>query len=108
MKTFKTLDLAIELHQSLQKFHLQNFQKDQLQRASLSIALNLSEGAARFTTNEKRRFYRIAFGSLKETQTLIKIANITDEKVLRLSDATGASIYKLIAALDNRTSTASR
>lgn len=99
-KNFKTLEFAIELHQLLLKYHLQGFHKDQIQRSSLSVALNLSEGAARFTVNEKRRFYRIAFGSLKETQTLMKAANITDKKVVDLANLTGASIWKLLVALD--------
>lgn len=71
---FKTLDLAVELFQLLTPLELSHYQKDQLNRASQSIALNLSEGAARFTVNEKRRFYRMAFGSLREVQTLLKLA----------------------------------
>lgn len=104
MKTnFKTLELAIELHQKLLKLHVIHFQRDQLLRASLSIALNLAEGAGRFSTNEKRRFYKIAYGSLKETQVLLKIINPSQE-IINLSEHLGASLYKLIVALDKTAS----
>lgn len=83
-QNFKTLELAVELHLLLKKVYLPPYQKDQLNRASQSIALNLSEGAARFTVNEKRRFYRIAFGSLRETQLIIKLADIKDKRIMRL------------------------
>lgn len=102
-QNFKTLELAIELHLLLKKIYLPPYQKDQLNRASQSIALNLSEGAARFTVNEKRRFYRMAFGSLRETQLIIKLADIKDIRIVEIADKTGASLYKLLLSLDNRT-----
>ena len=40
--------------------------RDQLLRASESIVLNIAEGAGRFGSEDKRRFYRIASGSAME------------------------------------------
>jgi len=47
---------------------------DQLRRASLSIVLNIVEGGARKSTNEKRQFLNISFASLKETKYLVCFA----------------------------------
>ena len=40
--------------------------RDQLLRACESIVLNIAEGAGRFGSDDKRRFYRIANGSAME------------------------------------------
>jgi four helix bundle protein len=44
---------------------------DQLRRASLSVVLNIVEGGARISPNEKRQFMNISYGSLKETKYLL-------------------------------------
>lgn len=93
MKTFRTLDLAIEFYQKvkglkLPKAHLQ----DQFDRALLSIVLNLSEGSAKPTAKDRRRFYVIAFGSLRETQCLLKIMN--QNQLLKESDTVAACLYQ--------------
>jgi len=40
--------------------------KDQLDRASISIALNIAEGNGKFTTRDRCRFFDIAHGSTLE------------------------------------------
>lgn len=99
-QNFQALELAIELHKMLNHIYLPLYQRDQLNRASQSIALNLSEGAARFTINEKRRFYRMAFGSLREAQTIIRLADIRDNRILETADKLGAKIYRLLQSLN--------
>ncbi len=46
---------------------------DQLERASLSVVLNIAEGAGRYSRKEKRRFYGIARGSAMETAAAIDV-----------------------------------
>lgn len=46
----------------------------QLRRASVSILSNISEGEARISKKEKRRFYEIACASLVEVDAQIEIA----------------------------------
>jgi len=46
---------------------------DQLHRASLSISLNVAEGAGEFATKEKARFYRIAKRSATECAAAIDV-----------------------------------
>jgi len=47
--------------------------RDQLDRASLSVVLNTAEGAGRFATRDKARFYSIARGSANETVALLDV-----------------------------------
>jgi len=100
---FETLELAIEFSKQASSLsELPYHAKDQLSRASLSISLNLAEGAARFTRNEKRRFYRMAFGSLKECQTLMKIYMKDKTELIALADVLGAKLWKLLMSLENK------
>jgi four helix bundle protein len=46
----------------------------QIRRASLSVHLNIAEGASRKSVTERRRFFEIARGSLIETDTIIFMA----------------------------------
>jgi len=47
--------------------------RDQLERASLSVVLNLAEGAGRRSRRDKARFYTIARGSAMETLAMIDV-----------------------------------
>ena len=47
--------------------------RDQLERASTSVALNLSEGWGRWRAREKAHFYTIARGSLLESGAAIDL-----------------------------------
>lgn len=48
--------------------------RDQLDRASVSIVLNIAEGAGRFSPADKARFYAIARGSATECAAVVDIA----------------------------------
>jgi four helix bundle protein len=47
--------------------------RDQLERASLSVVLNISEGAARRGRRDRARFFTIARGSVSESAALIHL-----------------------------------
>jgi four helix bundle protein len=47
--------------------------RDQLDRASVSIVLNIAEGAGRFSPPDKARFYAIARGSATECGALVDL-----------------------------------
>jgi four helix bundle protein len=47
--------------------------RDQMDRASLSIVLNIAEGAGRRATQDKQRFYEIARGSATEVAAIIDV-----------------------------------
>ena len=46
---------------------------DQLQRAALSIPLNIAEGAGEYSSDEKIRFYRMAKRSATECAAIVNI-----------------------------------
>jgi four helix bundle protein len=50
--------------------------RDQLERASLSVVLNLAEGAGRRSIREKRRFYTIARGSATECAAAVDVLRL--------------------------------
>jgi four helix bundle protein len=48
---------------------------DQLERAALSVVLNIVEGAGRTSWKEKRHFFSIALGSLAESAAVLDLAS---------------------------------
>ena len=93
MKNFRTYDLAIRFYQQSQKIKLSGPMRDQFQRAALSIPLNLAEGSAKPTPKDRRKFYRIALGSLREVQCILILA--CEHTLLKQSDPLAAHLYKL-------------
>lgn len=96
--SFRTLDLAIQFYKTTEDLKLTGNLKDQLTRASSSIALNLSEGNAKPSAKEKKRYYQTAYASLKECETIFKLANVQSETVIKSADHLGACLYKLTKA----------
>ena len=47
---------------------------NQVRRAAISVPSNISEGAARKSANERKRFYEISRSSLSEVDTQLEIA----------------------------------
>lgn len=91
---FRTLNLAEDFYRKAEKtkFKRQCLQ-NQFDRALLSIVLNLSEGNAKPTAKDRRKFFYIALGSLREVQTLLKISDY--KLLLQESDSLGAHLYCL-------------
>lgn len=96
MKTFKTLDLAVEFYHSVESVEAKGNLKDQLLRAASSISLNLSEGNAKGSVNEKRHFFQTAYGSLRECQTIFRLLKITGHPSVAMADALGGALYQLV------------
>jgi four helix bundle protein len=78
---------------------------DQLQRAALSIPLNLAEGNGRWHAAEKRQFFWIARGSVFECVPLIEIlkrkkliSDVDYEKARDQLDHLGRMLTKLVQA----------
>jgi four helix bundle protein len=96
MKNFRTYHLAVEFYRLCRTLKLPRELRDQLTRASSSIALNLAEGGARFSAADQRRFYRIAFGSLRESQAILALEGQEEALLLEKADSLAAHIYRLI------------
>jgi len=102
MKTFRTLDLAVEFYNYTREIKLPRHLREQLDRAASSISLNLAEGNAKFSFKEKARIYQIAYGSFRESQTILRLAGYTPEQVEACSKHLGASLYRLIESTSKR------
>jgi four helix bundle protein len=96
MKKFRTLDLAVRFYRLASGLKLPRHLSDQLLRAASSIALNLSEGSGKSTKADQCRFFDIAFGSLRECQTILVLANQTEGEIVDCSDRLGGHLYRLI------------
>ena len=98
MKTFRTLDLSEKFYHQTESLKLSGNLRDQLTRAASSIALNLAEGNAKPSIKEKRRYYQTAYASLKECESILRLAKIENEDVIKQADFLGACLYKLTVA----------
>ena len=96
MKNFRTFQIAVEFYRAAKTLPLKGELKDQLNRASLSIALNLAEARGRATVKDQKRFFNIAFGSLREVQGIMIIESLENTDTFRLLDKLAAHLYKLI------------
>jgi len=68
--------VALELHSlcsTLVASFANRIVKDQLERASLSVVLNIAEGGGRRSRRDKARFYTIARGSATEVAALMDV-----------------------------------
>ena len=69
---------------------LQSGLADQMRRSSVSIPSNIAEGKYRFSKNEGRHFFRIAYGSCAELETQLTLVQrlkiIPDSSLLEALD----------------------
>lgn len=96
MQKFRTLDQAVEFYEVVQKVRVSGELRDQLHRAASSIALNLSEGNAKSSANDKKAFFQRSYGSLRECQTILQLLKVQDQNVHLSADRLAASLYKLV------------
>lgn len=84
MKTFRFLDFPVYKESKLFFFSCINYTKsfsrpywelaNQLQRASLSVTLNIAEGSAKTSDKDFNRFIEISLGSINESFACLDIA----------------------------------
>ena len=94
MENFRTYDLAVAFYHEVKNIKLPMHLRCQLDRAASSISLNLAEGYGRKSIKEQRHFFQISFGSLKECQAILQLADSTC--AFATADKLGAHLYKLI------------
>ena len=96
MKNFRTFDLAVSFYHTCTSLSLRGNAKDQLDRASRSIVLNLAEGRGKPSLKDQLRFFHIAMGSLRECQAVLILEGLTDSEAWCTLDHLGAHLYRLI------------
>jgi four helix bundle protein len=92
---FDAFQAAKRFHWLCKELALRHAMKDQLIRASASIALTLAEGSGKRTPNDQRRYYSMAMGSLRECQAILELEQINNPELTMLTDRLGAMLYKL-------------
>ena len=93
-KNFRSYQMALSLYKTLNKLGCNNaIETDQLKRASLSIVLNLAEGSGKRTQKDRRRFFQMAFGSLREVQALLEI--LQETPLEKQADQLAAALWRL-------------
>jgi len=75
---------------------------DQFTRASLSIVLNIAEGAGKYSKPDKRRYYLTARGSATESAALLDVCyrlELLDEKDLKAGKERVTRIVSMLVKL---------
>lgn len=97
MRHLKSYQLAVEFYRIAKAISLPHYLKDQLRRAALSIALNISEATGKSSMRDRVRFFEIAMGSIRECQAILELeydSFTVDQR--DLLDHLAASTFKLI------------
>ena len=92
---FRTLEIAIEFAKTCSSLRVPVHLKEQLNRSSSSVALNLAEGSAKTSKADRYRSYRIALGSFREAETILKIASVKNKDLLSLTQKLAGHITNL-------------
>jgi four helix bundle protein len=95
LEDFEAYHMAKTLYQSCKSIKVPHFLREQLQRASASVVLNLAEGAGKRTSGDQRRYYSIALGSLRECRAILEMEAPQDSDLNRLADRLTAILYVL-------------
>lgn len=93
LKNFKTYQLALQFHRECEAIKVQLYLRDQLSRSSSSVVLNIAEGSGKITLKDKRKFYAIALGSLRESVAALEVAGKTLSG--NTADQLGACLYRM-------------
>src|SRR5438128_3931328 len=105
----KSMDLVEEVYKSSKDFPREEIYAltSQIRRAAVSIPSNIAEGQGRRTTADFLRHLSIAYGSLREVETQILIAQRLKylaqakvENVLRRAGEVGRLLNGLMASLE--------
>ena len=95
LKQFRSYQLAVQFYRQASVLKAPSHLRVQLLRASSSVVLNLAEGSSRPSEIERGRFYSIAFGSLRECQSILDLLPHSPADTLELADQLGAHLYRL-------------
>ncbi len=107
----RAMDLVQEVYELSKQFPREELYAltSQIRRAAVSVPSNIAEGQGRRTTSDFLRHLSIAYGSLREVETQVMIAQrlkyVTDAKVEFLMDRTGEVgrlLNGLMSALEKR------
>lgn len=96
---FRSYQLAVEFYREARAQSAPRHLRDQLMRAASSVALNLSEGSAKSSQADRRRFYEIALGSVRECEAIVELLEPNSLALKEPIDKLARHVYKLVRAL---------
>ncbi len=96
---FRSYQLAVEFYREARAQSAPKHLRDQLMRAASSVALNLSEGSAKRSQADRRRFYEIALGSVRECEAIVELLEPNSLALKEPIDKLARHVYKLVRAL---------
>ena len=96
---FRSYQVAVRVFGQVRSLKLPAYLKDQCLRAASSVVLNLAEGCGKDSPADRRRFYQIALGSVREVQAILDLADQVPDSLRTRADHLGACVYKLCQAL---------
>ena len=96
--------LAVNIYKTTRNFppEEQFALTNQIRRAAVSVTSNIAEGFSRSTSDDKKRFYSIALGSLTEIQSQLLIAKdvgLMDEKAFQSLADESVEVHKVLNGL---------
>ena len=97
----KSIELAVQIYKMTATFPKQETYGlgQQMRRASVSIASNISEGAARGSPKEFTRFLHMAAGSVSELDTQLEIADAIEIGGLELRNDARRRLHEVACLL---------
>jgi four helix bundle protein len=95
LANFKTYQLSVELHRTIVRLKPAVYLRDQILRSSSSVVLNIAEGSGKLTPADRRRYFSIALGSLRETQAALDLMGGASAQVATLANQVGACLWRL-------------
>ena len=95
LEKFEAFQIAKKYYWACKSARVSIHLKDQLLRASSSIALNIAEGSGKRTPQDQARYYSIALGSLRECEAILALEKVNDPDLDKLGDQLGAILYVL-------------
>jgi len=96
---FRSYQLSVKFYREARAQSAPRHLKDQLMRAASSVSLNLSEGSAKKSSADRRRFYEMALGSVRECEAIIELLEPTSQALKEPVDILARHVYKLVRAL---------
>jgi four helix bundle protein len=96
---FRSYQLAVGFYRLARAQSAPRYLKDQFERAASSVALNLSEGSAKRSINDRRRYYEIALGSVRECEACIALLGKSASHLEEPCDKLARHVYRLVQAL---------
>jgi len=96
LANFRTYNLSVQFYRAVVPYRCPSHLKMQLLRSSSSISLNLAEADGRASTQDRRRFFQMAMGSLRESQAILELISRKEDALYRMADQLGAHLYRLL------------